>query len=837
MKHLTLLSFFLMITVSGFGLNSPENALNLESATTEIVTADKGVNDNTLWSNPAYKLRGFELLSAINNEIFSESFDVATSVDGWTQAGDAAGKPAEVTFEHATTAGVGGTGAMRYGGTNADGVGGRAYIVEKVFTDIDFGGATDVIVSVSIKSEGLVGTNLAALTDIGGNIVNKGSLNAELSESDFVTYTFEHTGISGSANAVKLQFNVAAGATQGDGGTILIDDLKVMPAEGSGGGGPEIGVELITNGDFQLGNDGSWTGNAFNIQTDGGNSFNFANVMQAGNPFDVNLSQTVRLYPGASYELKFDASTGAGNTRTMVVGIGQSANPFYADTETVTLTENSQTFTLPFKAIDDGTGNTFGDENSRVLFDMGAATGVVVIDNVSLKAVEDKGVEGTEVFSENFDAATSVDGWTQAGDAAGKPAEVTFEHATTAGVGGTGAMRYGGTNADGVGGRAYIVEKVFTDIDFGGATDVIVSVSIKSEGLVGTNLAALTDIGGNIVNKGSLNAELSESDFVTYTFEHTGISGSANSVKLQFNVAAGGTQDDGGTILIDDLKVFASGEGGGEIAVPATAAPTPPERNAEDVISLFSNAYSNIPVTTWSTDWSAGSTNQDLQVEGDDVKLFKMVNFSGIQLETEIDLSIFTHMHIDYWAADAVVGGEVFNPKLSNHANLPTAGETSAIIQTNPVTTSQEWVSVDLPLADFTIAGGGSDARDKIYQIILATDGTIENIYIDNFYFYKGMPVSIEEADENPSRFALEQNYPNPFNPTTNISFSIPQSGLVTLDVFNVQGQKVATLVNGFKASGSHDVTFDAANLASGVYIYRLVSGSSVKTQKMMLIK
>ena len=144
-------------------------------------------------------------------------------------------------------------------------------------------------------------------------------------------------------------------------------------------------VELITNGGFEAGNDGSWYGNAFNIQTEGGNSYNFANIGAAGNPFDVNMSQLVTLIPGEEYTLTFEASTSPETgSRTMIVGIGQSAAPFFANTEQITLTAENQTFTLTLRAVDDGTGNEFGDATSRVIFDMGAATGVVVIDNVSL---------------------------------------------------------------------------------------------------------------------------------------------------------------------------------------------------------------------------------------------------------------------------------------------------------------------------------------------------------------------------------------------------------------------------------------------------------------------
>ncbi len=97
------------------------------------------------------------------------------------------------------------------------------------------------------------------------------------------------------------------------------------------------------------------------------------------------MSQLVTLTPGAEYTLTFEASTSPEtDTRSMIVGIGQSADPFFANTEEITLTAENQTFTLTLTATDDGTGNDFGDATSRVIFDMGAAAGVVVIDNVSL---------------------------------------------------------------------------------------------------------------------------------------------------------------------------------------------------------------------------------------------------------------------------------------------------------------------------------------------------------------------------------------------------------------------------------------------------------------------
>ncbi|MCK9426453.1 MAG: choice-of-anchor A family protein [Ignavibacteriaceae bacterium] len=95
----------------------------------------------------------------------------------------------------------------------------------------------------------------------------------------------------------------------------------------------------------------------------------------------------------------------------------------------------------------------------------------------------------------------------------------------------------------------------------------------------------------------------------------------------------------------------------------------------------------------------------------------------------------------------------------------------------------------------------------------------------------------VENDNVVPNEFNLLQNYPNPFNPATTISFSLVNSGLVNLSVFNITGEKVATLVNKEYQTGNYTVEFNANNLPSGIYLYRLSAGNFVSTKKMILMK
>jgi len=119
----------------------------------------------------------------------------------------------------------------------------------------------------------------------------------------------------------------------------------------------------------------------------------------------------------------------------------------------------------------------------------------------------------------------------------------------------------------------------------------------------------------------------------------------------------------------------------------------------------------------------------------------------------------------------------------------------------------------------------------------IAITSTSDSLYV--LYNLGGGTVGIEdeELEEIPTSFSLAQNFPNPFNPTTTIQFSLPKSGDVTLKIYNLLGEEVKTLIDDYKEIGNHSVQFNANNLPSGIYFYKLQAETYNQVKKMILIK
>ena len=150
-------------------------------------------------------------------------------------------------------------------------------------------------------------------------------------------------------------------------------------------------------------------------------------------------------------------------------------------------------------------------------------------------------------------------------------------------------------------------------------------------------------------------------------------------------------------------------------------------------------------------------------------------------------------------------------------------------------------------------AFSGETAKIKFGENYVSTGSSYDGMYMDNasdtthpngwWYVaqdsFKGVITTetVDVENDTPAAFAVAQNSPNPFNPSTTITFSIPSAGFVSVDIFNVAGQKIDSVVNEHLSAGSHSVIWDASGTSAGVYFYTVASGKFSKTMKMTLLK
>jgi hypothetical protein len=198
-----------------------------------------------------------------------------------------------------------------------------------------------------------------------------------------------------------------------------------------------------------------------------------------------------------------------------------------------------------------------------------------------------------------------------------------------------------------------------------------------------------------------------------------------------------------------------------------------------------------------------------------------------------------SELHNSY-STGRVVGDEEFGA-LVGHMDPP-QGTAIGKVEFSFFDTEASGLSAGLGIGEANGAFGRTTAQMKDQSTY--TDWDFTSVWALDPNLNDGYPVlkfqvttSVEQPYELPALVQLYQNYPNPFNPSTTIRFELSDAGFVQLGVYTLAGQQVAQLVNETRAAGIHEVRFDAGNLASGIYIYRLVSGSGVQTRRMTLVK
>jgi len=244
---------------------------------------------------------------------------------------------------------------------------------------------------------------------------------------------------------------------------------------------------------------------------------------------------------------------------------------------------------------------------------------------------------------------------------------------------------------------------------------------------------------------------------------------------------------------------------------PIVAAPTPtlPQAN---VMSMFSNAYTNVPVDTWKTDWSVANL-EEVQIAGNDTKKYTSLDFVGIEtIANQLDITDMEYFNVDVWSPNFTV----FKVKLVDFgANGAFDGGDNVeheLTFSNPV--QGEWITMSIPLSDFT----GLVTKEHIAQLIFVGGGG--KVYVDNVYF-SNVPLETVDFKTTPVRM-----YPNPVADIFNVA---AEKTIDNIIFYNVLGQQVMTI-----NPARNNAAIDLSGFQSGVYIAKVTVDGKVSTSRII---
>ena len=347
------------------------------------------------------------------------------------------------------------------------------------------------------------------------------------------------------------------------------------------------------------------------------------------------------------------------------------------------------------------------------------------------------------------------------------------------------------------------------------------TVSVKVYSTTATYLKGIIQAGQS--GQATIELETSEahtgSGWETLTFTFPTATGEWGELALRTNVDANGALIDPAVEVLEAHFDDLTADQGSEIPAPAsgpTDSPTAPTADAADVVSVFSDAYTNI-ATNYNPGWGqSGSVSTSFDPgDGNNVMLYSNFNFQGTDL-TSTDLTAMEKLHIDIWVADASVRTIKVSPI--------GGGET---LVTVPVT-SGAWNSVDIPLSSFTAVNFAAVGQLK-FDGQFAADGTTadtavrSDVYLDNIYFYKESTAGVN--DNNIINVSV---YPNPSDSDWN--FRTPNTVINSVEVFNLLGKRVASQ----RSNNNTEVSISTQGLTSGIYIARITTEQGTKSVKLI---
>lgn len=259
------------------------------------------------------------------------------------------------------------------------------------------------------------------------------------------------------------------------------------------------------------------------------------------------------------------------------------------------------------------------------------------------------------------------------------------------------------------------------------------------------------------------------------------------------------------------------------VVEPMTAAPTPPTRAAEDVISIYGDAYGTA-IGINNVEWDGATNFTEENIAGENMLKMNFDAFLGSDLGTVIDATDMMYFHMDVWIADDFMPGQVFNTKFSNHTGG--AGETDAGELTYAVGAedARTWVSIDVPLTDFAnVAGGGIANREAITQFLITVAATIDLAYVDNIYLYRDMVMSTNNVDVLNNALRV---YPNPVAAGQKVVLS---ENAKQIEVYNINGALISRSANAN--------TINTAEMEAGVYLLKITTKQGALMSQKLIVK
>lgn len=257
---------------------------------------------------------------------------------------------------------------------------------------------------------------------------------------------------------------------------------------------------------------------------------------------------------------------------------------------------------------------------------------------------------------------------------------------------------------------------------------------------------------------------------------------------------------------------------------PTIAAPEPPARAPQNVISFFSDAYTDITFDDFDFGLCGNDPATDeVLIANNPTILYSGPGCQGMDFQNNrIDASTFTHVHFDFFTDASDLVGKVFNIKLVDWAGNETDASSTGLevifnIGTNPALVANEWVSVDV---DITSLGGvvlGNLTRSDVAQMHVTSN--LDNVWYDNFYMYKDEPLNTNE-------FVLDEIsvYPNPSSHQWNVKSS---SNVNNVQLYDIRGKRILSL-----QPNKDKFTIDASLLNNGIYLAKISSENGTQTIK-----